>query len=29
MEAATGMGQVQGETEFIPVPDRPARKPGT
>ena len=26
MEAATGMGQVQGETEFIPVPDRPARK---
>ena len=29
MEATTGMGQVQGETEFIPVPDRPARKPGT
>ena len=28
MDAATGMGQVQGETEFIPVPDRPARKPG-
>ena len=28
MDAATGMGQVQGETEFIPVPNRPARKPG-
>ena len=28
MDAATGMGQVQGETEFIPVPDRPTRKPG-
>ena len=27
MDAATGMGQVQGETEFIPVLDRPARKP--
>ncbi len=27
MDAATGMGQVQGETEFIPVPDRPVRKP--
>ena len=26
MDAVTGMGQVQGETEFIPVPDRPARQ---